>query len=33
MTTHEFGFDQIERVFAMMATKEDDIIKPLASFV
>ena len=32
MTTHEFGFDQIERAFEMMTTKEDGIIKPLISF-
>ena len=29
MTTHEFGFDEIERAFAMMQNKEDGIIKPL----
>lgn len=32
MTTHEFTFDQIERAFDMMATKEDGIIKPLIHF-
>jgi len=32
MTTHEFGFDQIERAFEMMASKEDGIIKPLIRF-
>jgi threonine dehydrogenase-like Zn-dependent dehydrogenase len=32
MTTHEFGFDQIERAFEMMASKEDGIIKPLITF-
>ena len=29
MTTHEFGFDEIERAFAMMQNREDGIIKPL----
>lgn len=32
MTTHTFPFDQIERAFHMMETKEDDIIKPLIVF-
>lgn len=32
MTTHEFGFDQIERAFEMMASKEDGIFKPLIRF-
>ncbi len=32
MTTHEFGFDEIERAFAMMRDKEDGIIKPLIHF-
>lgn len=32
MTTHAFGFDEIERAFAMMASKEDGIIKPLIHF-
>jgi threonine dehydrogenase-like Zn-dependent dehydrogenase len=32
MTTHEFGFEDIERAFAMMRDKEDDIIKPLIHF-
>lgn len=32
MTTHEFGFDEIERAFAMMQNKEDGIIKPLIHF-
>lgn len=32
MTTHRFGFDQIERAFQMMITKEDGIIKPLIEF-
>ncbi|MFG2629580.1 zinc-binding dehydrogenase [Streptomyces sp. NPDC048473] len=29
MTTHEFGFDEIERAFRMMESREDGIIKPL----
>ncbi|MFJ6790008.1 zinc-binding dehydrogenase [Streptomyces angustmyceticus] len=32
MTTHEFGFDEIERAFALMASKGDGIIKPLIHF-
>ena len=32
MTTHEFGFDEIERAFRMMEAKEDGIIKPLIHF-
>lgn len=32
MTTHRFGFDQVERAFHMMRTKEDNIIKPLITF-
>ncbi|ABD11608.1 theronine dehydrogenase-like Zn-dependent dehydrogenase [Frankia casuarinae] len=32
MTTHEFGFDEIERAFSMMETKEDGVIKPLIRF-
>ena len=32
MTTHAFGFDQIENAFHMMETKEDGIIKPLILF-
>jgi isopropanol dehydrogenase (NADP+) len=32
MTTHRFSFDQIERAFAMMQTKEDGMIKPLITF-
>ena len=32
MTTHEFAFDQIERAFDMMTTKDDGIIKPLIRF-
>jgi len=32
MTTHEFSFDEIERAFDMMDTKEDEIIKPLIRF-
>ncbi|MBD3257063.1 alcohol dehydrogenase catalytic domain-containing protein [candidate division GN15 bacterium] len=32
MTTHEFPFDDIEKAYAMMESKEDDIIKPLVKF-
>ncbi len=32
MTTHEFGFEEIERAFRMMESKEDGIIKPLIHF-
>jgi isopropanol dehydrogenase (NADP+) len=32
MTTHRFGFDQVERAFTMMKTKEEGIIKPLIVF-
>jgi isopropanol dehydrogenase (NADP+) len=32
MTTHEFGFDEIERAFRMMESKEEGIIKPLIHF-
>jgi len=32
MTTHRFGFDEIEKAFHMMETKEDGIIKPLITF-
>ena len=32
LTTHRFTFDQIERAFTMMKTKEENIIKPLITF-
>jgi hypothetical protein len=32
MTTHTFGFDDVETAFAMMTTKDDGIIKPLITF-
>ena len=32
MTTHRFGFDQVEKAYRMMAAKEDGIIKPLILF-
>ncbi len=32
MTTHEFGFDEVDRAFRMMASKDDGIIKPLIHF-
>jgi isopropanol dehydrogenase (NADP+) len=32
MTTHTFAFEQIERAFAIMSSKEDNVIKPLITF-
>lgn len=32
LTTHRFGFGEIEKAFRMMRTKEDGIIKPLIAF-
>jgi threonine dehydrogenase-like Zn-dependent dehydrogenase len=32
LTTHRFPFDQVERAFRMMQTKEDGILKPLILF-
>jgi len=32
MTTHTFGFDDLDKAFHMMETKEDGIIKPLINF-
>ncbi|MBV9819742.1 MAG: NAD(P)-dependent alcohol dehydrogenase [Solirubrobacterales bacterium] len=32
MTTHEFGFHEIEKAFRMMENKEDGMIKPLIRF-
>jgi isopropanol dehydrogenase (NADP+) len=32
MTSHSFGFDDIEKAFHMMETKEDNMIKPLIFF-
>ncbi len=32
LTTHTFPFDQVDRAFHMMETKEDGIIKPLITF-
>ena len=32
MTTHRFGFDDVERAFEMMKTKEDGMIKPFITF-
>jgi threonine dehydrogenase-like Zn-dependent dehydrogenase len=32
MTTHTFGFGDIDRAFTMMTTKEDGIVKPLITF-
>ena len=33
LTTHRFSFQEIEKAFRMMQTKEDGMIKPLISFV
>jgi len=33
LTTHRFSFQDIEKAFKMMQTKEDGMIKPLISFV
>jgi threonine dehydrogenase-like Zn-dependent dehydrogenase len=32
LTTHRFAFEDIEKAFRMMQTKEDGMIKPLISF-
>lgn len=32
MTTHTFGFDDLDEAFRLMETKEDDIVKPLIDF-
>ena len=32
LTTHRFKFEELERAFHMMETKEDGIIKPLIVF-
>jgi threonine dehydrogenase-like Zn-dependent dehydrogenase len=32
MTTHRFGFDEVEQAFQMMTDKADGIIKPLITF-
>jgi isopropanol dehydrogenase (NADP+) len=32
MTTHRFRFEELERAFRLMQTKEEDIIKPLITF-
>ena len=32
LTSHRFGFDEIERAFEMMQTKEDGMLKPLIEF-
>jgi len=32
MTTHTFPFEQIERAFTIMSSKEDNVIKPLITF-
>ena len=33
LTTHRFQFQDIEKAFRMMQTKEDGMIKPLITFV
>lgn len=33
LTTHRFPFQDIEKAFRMMQTKEDEMIKPLITFV
>ncbi|SDP18199.1 Threonine dehydrogenase [Actinopolyspora xinjiangensis] len=32
MTTHRFGFDDVERAYKMMSNKSDGIIKPLVTY-
>ena len=32
LTTHTFPFEQVDKAFHLMATKEDGIIKPLITF-
>lgn len=32
LTTHSFRFDQLDKAFELMSTKEDDVIKPLICF-
>ena len=32
MTTHRFRFDEVERAFRMMETKQDGILKPLVTY-
>jgi isopropanol dehydrogenase (NADP+) len=32
MTSHRFGFDEIEKAFGLMESKEDNVIKPLITF-
>jgi threonine dehydrogenase-like Zn-dependent dehydrogenase len=32
LTTHRFTFEQVDRAFHMMETKEDGIVKPLIVF-
>lgn len=32
MTTHTFPFDQVEKAFELMQTKQDGVIKPLVTF-
>jgi threonine dehydrogenase-like Zn-dependent dehydrogenase len=32
LTTHQFKFDELDKAFRLMATKEDGVIKPLVRF-
>ena len=32
MTTHTFGFDEMERAFEVSGKKLDDVVKPLITF-
>jgi threonine dehydrogenase-like Zn-dependent dehydrogenase len=32
MTTHEFAFEDVDEAFALMESKEDDVVKPLVDF-
>ena len=32
MTTHEFGFEELDKAVELMETKEENIIKPLIDF-
>lgn len=33
MTTHRFGFDDVEKAYKIMENKEDGVIKPLITYV
>jgi threonine dehydrogenase-like Zn-dependent dehydrogenase len=32
LTTHRFSFDEVDKAFSLMASKEDGIVKPLVTF-